>query len=88
MNALDLSGPFERTRPLRIFVMLYKVVELSLSLTCADRSNAFQVDPGYMLNLQVEMFKLILCLRLKEAAGELSARPGLKRAAPLFIFLC
>ena len=62
-NALDLSGSFESIRPFRVLVMPGKAVELSLSLTCADRSNAFQVDPGYTLNLEVEMFKLILCLR-------------------------
>ena len=43
--------------------MLGSTVELSLSLTYADRLNALQVDPGYMLNPQVEMFKVILYLR-------------------------
>ena len=59
----DLSGSFDHNRRFRVLVMLGKAVELSHSLTCVDSSNAFQVDPGYMLKFQIEMFKLILFLR-------------------------
>ena len=72
MLELLLLRVLERLRPFRVFlthrlfgvlVMQGKAVEFSLSLTCADLSNAFHAGPCYMLNLQVEMFKLILCLR-------------------------